>query len=315
MERRVLVTGAGTLGTELAKQLLASGVRVRMLDHAESALWMAEERLGSDDRLELMLGDVRDKNSVIGAMRGVSEVIHTAALKHVRYTNTNPVETIDVNILGTRNLILEAMRRDSVSKFIFISSDKATFPNNIYGESKRVGEMMIEWACRESGKQFCSCRFGNYLGSSGSVIDRWKEQRKDGTIKLTDPNMRRFFIKPHEVAAFVIGVLDSKKWGNGHIYIPLMKVIDMDTMSKVVAERWGVVVQIIGKQLGEKYDEILLSSEEVSRARFVDDLIEVVNSVMAEEEMGANLSTRVLTTQFLPALTENEVKKYIEDVI
>jgi len=276
LERKVLITGAGTLGVEIARVLLGTGIRVRLLDSSENALWRAEESLRDVAVAEMILGDIRDRNAVIGAMRGISEIIHTAALKHVRYTNTNPTETIDVNVIGTRNLILEAMRRDSVQKFIFISSDKACFPINIYGESKKMGETLVKWAFEESGKQFCSCRFGNYLGSSGSVIDRWKEQRKDGAIKLTDPNMRRFFIKPEEVAGFVISIMESRKYGQGNVYCPIMKVIDMDTMSKVVARKWGVKVQIIGKQTGEKFDEVLLNTEEVRRSRIIDNLIEVV---------------------------------------
>ena len=313
MTSRVLITGAGTLGTELAKQLLDKGYMVRVMDNSEQALWKFEERVAKPDSsrlLEMVLGDINDHNTVVRCMRRMEFVIHTAALKHVRFTNDSPVECIETNILGTKDLILDAMRRDSVRKFIFISTDKACFPINIYGESKRVGEYLAAWAYEQSGKNFMSCRFGNYLGSSGSVIDRWKEQRASGEILLTDPNMRRFFIKPAEVAAFVIRLMESsdESIGKGNIYIPIMKVIDMETLSSVVAKKWGVKVRVIGKFPGEKADEVLLNQEEMSRARIVNDILEVRKEAGTMQQM-------MLTSQVLPQMTTEEVEEYVKDVI
>lgn len=313
MTSRVLITGAGTLGTELAKQLLDKGYMVRVMDNSEQALWKFEERVTNPDSsrlLEMVLGDINDHNAVVRCMRRMEFVIHTAALKHVRFTNDSPVECIETNILGTKDLILDAMRRDSVRKFIFISTDKACFPINIYGESKRVCEYLTAWAYEQSGKSFMSCRFGNYLGSSGSVIDRWKEQRASGEILLTDPNMRRFFIKPAEVAAFVIRLMESSDEGvgKGNIYIPIMKVIDMETLSSVVAKKWGVKVKVIGKFPGEKADEVLLNQEEMSRARIVNDILEVRKEAGTMQQM-------MLTSQVLPQMTTEEVEEYVKDVI
>lgn len=313
MVSRVLITGAGTLGTELAKQLLDKGYMVRVMDNSEQALWKFEERVAKSDSsrlLEMVLGDINDHNAVVRCMRRMEFVIHTAALKHVRFTNSSPVECIETNILGTKDLILDAMRRDSVRKFIFISTDKACFPINIYGESKRVGEYLAAWAHEQSGKNFMSCRFGNYLGSSGSVIDRWKEQRASGEILLTDPNMRRFFIKPAEVATFIIRLMESSDeiMGKGNIYIPIMKVIDMETLSSVVAKKWGVKVRVIGKFPGEKADEVLLNQEEMSRARIVNDILEVCKEAGTMQQM-------MLTSQVLPQMTTEEVEEYVKDVI
>jgi len=261
-------------------------------------------------RLEIVLGDIRDHNAVVRCMRRIEYVIHTAALKHVRFTNDSPMECIETNIIGTKDLILDAMRRDSVKKFIFISTDKACFPINIYGESKRIGEYLATWANQQSGKCFLSCRFGNYLGSSGSVIDRWKVQKESGEITLTEPNMRRFFIKPAEVASFIIRLMESKNKdiGNGNIYIPIMKVIDMETLSSVVAKKWGVKVKTIGKFPGEKIDEILLNPEEMSRARVVDDFLEIRKEPGTMQQM-------MLTSQVLPQMTTEEVEEYVKDVI
>ncbi len=312
MTAKVLITGAGTLGTELAKQLLDNGYSVRVMDNSEQALWRFEENMNDrkGPRLEIVLGDIRDHNAVVRCMRRIEYVIHTAALKHVRFTNDSPMECIETNIIGTKDLVLDAMRRDSVKKFIFISTDKACFPINIYGESKRIGEYLATWANQQSGKCFLSCRFGNYLGSSGSVIDRWKVQKESGEITLTEPNMRRFFIKPAEVASFIIRLMESKDKdiGNGNIYIPIMKVIDMETLSSVVAKKWGVKVKTIGKFPGEKIDEILLNPEEMSRARVVDDFLEIRKEPGTMQQM-------MLTSQVLPQMTTEGVEEYIKDVI
>lgn len=317
MTTKVLITGAGTLGTELAKQLLKKDYFVRVLDNSEDALWKFEEKVvsqfppGKRDMVQMVLGSINDHNAIVRSMRRMEFVIHTAALKHVKYTNDSPMECITTNILGTQNLILDAMRRDSVSKFVFVSTDKACFPINIYGESKRIGEYLTAWAHQQSGKNFFSCRFGNYIGSSGSVIDRWKEQRGSGEITLTDPNMRRFFIKPWEVASFIIRLLESsdEAIGNGNIYIPMMKVIDMETLSSVVARKWGVKVRTIGKFQGEKADEVLLNPEEITRARIANDVLEI------RKEPGNLLQQTIMTTRMMPQMTENEVEEYIEDVI
>jgi len=312
MTAKVLITGAGTLGTELAKQLLDNGYSVRVMDNSEQALWRFEENMNDrkGPRLEIILGDIRDHNAVVRCMRRIEYVIHTAALKHVRFTNDSPMECIETNIIGTKDLVLDAMRRDSVKKFIFISTDKACFPINIYGESKRIGEYLATWANQQSGKCFLSCRFGNYLGSSGSVIDRWKVQKESGEITLTEPNMRRFFIKPAEVASFIIRLMESKNKdiGNGNIYIPIMKVIDMETLSSVVAKKWGVKVKTIGKFPGEKIDEILLNPEEMSRARIVDDFLEIGKEPGTMQQM-------MLTSQVLPQMTTEGVEEYVKDVI
>jgi len=312
MTAKVLITGAGTLGTELAKQLLDNGYSVRVMDNSEQALWRFEENMNDrkGPRLEIVLGDIRDHNAVVRCMRRNEYVIHTAALKHVRFTNDSPMECIETNIIGTKDLVLDAMRRDSVKKFIFISTDKACFPINIYGESKRIGEYLATWANQQSGKCFLSCRFGNYLGSSGSVIDRWKVQKESGEITLTEPNMRRFFIKPAEVASFIIRLMESKDKdiGNGNIYIPIMKVIDMETLSSVVAKKWGVKVKTIGKFPGEKIDEILLNPEEMSRARVVDDFLEIRKETGTMQQM-------MLTSQVLPQMTTEGVEEYVKDVI
>ena len=312
MTAKVLITGAGTLGTELAKQLLDNGYSVRVMDNSEQALWRFEENMNDrkGPRLEIILGDIRDHNAVVRCMRRIEYVIHTAALKHVRFTNDSPMECIETNIIGTKDLVLDAMRRDSVKKFIFISTDKACFPINIYGESKRIGEYLATWANQQSGKCFLSCRFGNYLGSSGSVIDRWKVQKESGEITLTEPNMRRFFIKPAEVASFIIRLMESKDKdiGNGNIYIPIMKVIDMETLSSVVAKKWGVKVKTIGKFPGEKIDEILLNPEEMSRARVVDDFLEIRKEPGTMQQM-------MLTSQVLPQMTTEGVEEYVKDVI
>lgn len=188
----LLITGAGTLGTELVKVVndLDEGYfgEIRILDHSEEALWRLEEQTHpSRLPLKMFLGDIRDEERMRLAMRNVDTVIHTAALKHLRYTNYNPIECLKSNCEAVYKMIELAIELESVKTFINLSTDKACNPDNIYGETKRIGETLSTWGHRVSGKNIYSVRPGNFFGSHGSVFDRWQEQRRSGEIELHRP--------------------------------------------------------------------------------------------------------------------------------
>lgn len=271
--QKILITGAGTLGTELVRNVVKNEENriseVRVIDQSEEALWRLEEAVPRPDTpLKLFLGDIRDKERMKLAMRNVDIVIHTAALKHVRYTNYNPIECVRSNIDAVADIVTLAVESPTVETFVNISTDKACAPENIYGESKRIGETLTNWGNRISGKEFYSCRFGNFLGSRGSVFDRWKEQRSSGEITLTDGRMNRFFIRPSEVAEFIIGTLyDDSMYYAGGVVVPMMKSFNMETVANVVADAWKVNVRCVGADKGEKLNESLISTMESEYAR------------------------------------------------
>lgn len=311
--KRVLITGAGTLGTELAKQLQYRCLEVRMMDHSEEALWRLEEALPNKDSVTFNLGDIRDINRVRRLTYGCDMCIHTAALKHVKFTNIDPFEAHSTNIGGTINMIEGAMECRSMERFIFISSDKACYPTNIYGETKRMGETLTTWANVQAhrglmAKTFSSMRFGNFLGSHGSVFDRWKKQREDGVIHLTNPLMNRFFIKPKEVAEFVIRQACNRDMG-GTVVVPYMMNLNMGTVAEIVAEKWKVEVQVDGPVPGEKMDEAIIGEEEAPRTEMNKD-----GFVIRPNIIGTGLSGQV-STRTMPIADEINTKDYIEEVI
>jgi FlaA1/EpsC-like NDP-sugar epimerase len=313
LPNRVLITGAGTLGTELARQLQNRCLEVRVLDSAEEALWKLEEALPHTGTVTYNLGDIRDQTRVRQVMYGCDMVIHTAALKHVKYTNTNPLEAVETNIIGVKNMVQEAMECRTLDRFVFISSDKACYPTNIYGETKRIGESIVAWAQGQAhrglmAKSFSSFRFGNFLGSRGSVFDRWKRQREDGTIHLTNPRMNRYFIKPREVAEFTIKMSCSRDVG-GTVVVPFMKNLNMGTIAAIVADKWGVEVQTDEPVPGEKINEAIIGEEESHRTEMNKDGF-IIRSNLFDGSISGQVSTR--TT---PVLDRVNTRAYIEEVI
>jgi UDP-N-acetylglucosamine 4,6-dehydratase len=262
---KVLITGAGTLGTALVKNLMGYECppQITVVDYNEEAIWSLEEAVPDTGQLwppKLVLADIRDKERMRLEMKGIGMVFHTAALKHVRYTNSNPMECIRTNVEGTMNLLTLALEAD-VPTFVNMSSDKACSPSNIYGDSKKMGERLTTWASSPT-RHYFSVRSGNFLGSRGSVFDRWKKQRASGKIKLTSPHMNRFFIKPEEFAEWLIA---SPKYAmSGTVCTPFLKNLNMGVVAEVVAEKWGVEVEEVGPGYGEKMDEII-NGEEATR--------------------------------------------------
>ena len=311
--KRVIITGAGTLGTELARQLNYRCLEVRMMDNSEEALWNLEEALPRNASVTYNLGDVRDRSRVRQLMYGCDMCIHTAALKHVKYTNTNPEETTETNVRGVNNMVIEAMECRTLERFVFISSDKACYPTNIYGETKRIGETVTAWANDQAhrgmlAKSFASFRFGNFLGSRGSVFDRWKKQRADGEIHLTSPHMNRYFIKPAEVAGYIIKMSGSRDIG-GTVVVPFMRNLNMGIIASIVAEKWNVEVATDEPVPGEKIDEAIVGEEEAHRTEMNKDGF-IIRPRVFDGSLGSQVSTR--TTPVSDALN---TKRYIEEVI
>jgi len=341
---RILITGAGTLGTELALQLNGKNPKidygggffhntVTMLDSSENALWtfqeaqrkaMASGRLTQDQmkHTKLVLGDIKDKSAVDRALDGgmanpylggMEIVIHTAALKHVLFTNKAPYETIETNIRGTANVIQSCLEHN-IEQFVFISSDKACYPSNIYGQSKKFGELLTSWAAEQTYqcggyRHYFSCRFGNFLGSSGSVLDRWKEQRASGEILLTDPNMNRFFITPYEAAKFVIKGMEEE-WDQGDVFVPVIPVINMDTLATCIHNLWGdVIVKTVGAGQGEKTDEMMIGLDEAPRTK-----VEPFGFRIGREFIG-DIKEEMVTTATLPLMSREQTMEYIKGVI
>jgi FlaA1/EpsC-like NDP-sugar epimerase len=209
-------------------------------------------------------------------MKGIDCVFHTAAFKHVLQCERSPFEAVQTNILGVQNIIYAATR-NSVERVVFTSSDKAVNPTNVMGTSKLMGERMITAAnsnVRGDGPVFASTRFGNVLGSRGSVIPIFRDQiRRRGPVTLTDPEMTRFIMSIEEAVRLVID--SSIRCRGGEVFVtkmPAIRIRDLaDVMVEELAETYGhraqdIEIQIVGHQPGEKLYEELLNIEETRRS-------------------------------------------------
>lgn len=280
--KRVLVTGAcGTVGSELVRQLLSNGdydpVEVVGIDNQESALFFEDQKYLKDQRARFFIADVRDRDELVRRMQAVDVVFHTAALKHVILCERSPDQALQTNIAGVQNVIAAALEA-GVEKVIFTSSDKAVNPTNVMGTSKLMGERLMTAA--NSSKRtdrapvFASTRFGNVLGSSGSVIPIFHNQiAKGGPVTVTDSEMTRFIMSIEESVRLV---LDSALQARGgEVFITKMPVIRIQDLAQAMIEelapRYGyapedIAISIIGSKPGEKLYEELMSDEETRRA-------------------------------------------------
>jgi FlaA1/EpsC-like NDP-sugar epimerase len=273
----VFITGVcGTVGKELLRQVVKhSPAEVIGLDNNESELFFLGEEYNKHRNVHLDLGDIRDRDKLLRKTVGVDIVLHAAALKHVYLCERDPRDVVQTNILGTQNIIDAAMAND-VQRVIFTSSDKAVNPTNVMGTSKLMGERLITAANahKRGGRPiFFSTRFGNVLGSRGSVIPLFKRQiQSGGPVTLTDPKMTRFIMSLEEAVRLVMEAVFLAKGGEVFVTkMPVARIVDLaQIMVREIAPRYGfntstIKVKIVGSRPGEKLYEELLSEEETRR--------------------------------------------------
>jgi UDP-N-acetylglucosamine 4,6-dehydratase len=220
--------------------------------------------------LRYFIGDVRDAERLERAFAGVTVVVHAAALKQVPACEYNPFEAIQTNIMGGRNVIDAAINR-GVRRILALSTDKAVNPINLYGATKLCAEKMFIQANAYSGAQdtrFSCARYGNVLGSRGSVIPVFMEQRKRGKITVTDSRMTRFWITLEQGVRFVVRGIEQMH--GGEIFVPKIPSMKLVDMAAAVAP--GCDVESIGIRPGEKLHEVLLSEDEARQALEMDDM-------------------------------------------
>jgi len=259
----ILITGGtGSFGKKFTEIILENYNPKKVIIFSRDELKQHEMRTGGldDSRLRYFIGDVRDVDRLKRAMQGVDVVVHAAALKQVPACEYNPIEAVLTNIIGARNVI-EAALDTGVKKVLALSTDKAVSPVNLYGATKLVAEKLFVQANAYSGKgptKFSCVRYGNVVGSRGSVIPLFIEQRVTGKITITDPRMTRFWITLEEGVKFVINSID-KMYG-GEVFVP--KIPSMNIMDLVQAIAPDCEIEDIGIRPGEKIHEVLISNDE-----------------------------------------------------
>lgn len=276
-DKTVLVTGAcGTVGREVLRQLLPfTPGSIIGIDNNESELFFLSEEYRGHDNVKLFLGDIRDPEKLMRKSRGADYILHTAALKHVILCEQSPRDAVQTNIMGTQNVI-DAAQANGIKKVIFTSSDKAVNPTNVMGTTKLMGERLITAANahrHHGGPIFSSTRFGNVLGSRGSVIPLFKRQiASGGPVTLTEPEMTRFIMTLADAVKLVMNSAVLARGGEVFVTkMPIARIADLaQVMVEELAPLYGrnpdqIEIKVIGSKPGEKLYEELMNDEETRR--------------------------------------------------
>lgn len=329
-DKDILVTGGcGSIGSEIVKQLLKYDVRrVRSFDNNESGQFHLQEELGSHAKLRTLIGDIRDKERLKWAMKGVDIVFHAAALKHVPLCEYNPFEAVSTNVQGTQNLI-DVTKEEDIDRFIAISTDKAVNPINTMGATKLLSEKLVMNAYMgEVETKFSCVRFGNVLNSNGSVIPVFREQiKKGGPVTVTSKEMIRFFMSMPDAVRLILKAAQIME--GREIFILKMKALRITDLAEVMIEelapKYGhkqgdIKIKFIGLRPGEKLRESLVTEEEISHIVEKGDMLVVKSGIVTphyirEESVSRPLSPKKYEVEYEKLLTKDEIRKLLKEKI
>lgn len=271
--KRILVTGgAGSVGTALVKRLLKNNPAVvRVLDTSENSIFHLMKDIGKDERARYLIGDIRDRERLRFAMDDIDTVVHLAAMKHVYACEYNSFEAIKSNVDGLQNVI-DASRNGTVRKVIFSSTDKAVNPVSALGITKLLGEKIMALANYNKGNRnivYASVRFGNVVGSNGSVIPLFRKQiAGGGPVTITDPGMTRFVIEMDESIDLILAAMEYAK--GGETFVWKMRTVNIVDLADAMIAEYGKVGStkklVVGRGDGEKLYEEIMTQAELSNA-------------------------------------------------
>jgi len=329
----LVIGGTGTIGSALVKKLLEYAPSVvRILSRDEHDQFVLAQKFCLNDNLRFLIGDVRDKERVIKAMEGVDIVFNLAAMKHVPACEYNPFEAVKTNILGVQNVIESAIETN-VSKIVYTSSDKAISPTNIMGATKLVAERLMTTANYYKGNKdiaFSCVRFGNVMGSRGSVIPLIKQQiASDGYITITDREMTRFMMSIS--SAVILTLATACTAIGGEVFVLKMPVVKIGDFIDVFVEEYCKVndlntnkikYKIIGLRPGEKRYEELMTYEESKYAFDLENMYAVspnydVIEDRYEKKYNKKAEQKSYNSAFEPVMTKEEIRELLikEDLL
>lgn len=260
---KILVTGGtGSFGQAFVRRILAStpDCTIRVYSRDELKQYDMAQSLGQDPRVRFFLGDVRDRDRLERAMHGIDLVVHAAALKHVPICEFNPAEAVKTNILGSQNVV-DAAIDAGVRRTVALSTDKAVNPVNLYGATKLCAEKLFVHGNVYAGPRdirFACVRYGNVMGSRGSVIPLFQKQAASGVVTLTDRRMTRFWLSLDSAVDLVLHAVGEMQGGEIFVpKIPSMRIVDLARAVAPTAR-----IEEVGRRPGEKLHEVLLTAEE-----------------------------------------------------
>ena len=258
----VLITGGtGSFGRKFTEVMLRDHPPRKLIIFSRDEL--KQQEMSQEFKhtcLRYFIGDVRDKDRLYRAFHGVDVVIHAAALKQVTACEYNPFEAVKTNVFGAQNVV-DAAIDCGINRVMFVSTDKAVNPTNLYGATKLCAERMFVQGnsyAGEGGTRFSCCRYGNVVGSRGSVVPLFERQRDNGTVTITDPRMTRFWLTIDQGVKFVLKCINVMH--GGEIFVPKLPSMSITELARSVAP--GCNIEYIGIRPGEKLHEILISEDE-----------------------------------------------------
>jgi len=321
--KKILITGGtGSIGTGLAEQLIKfKPSAIRILSNDENSIYEMKRIFGKNSIFTFMVGDVRDRTRLDLALKNIDIVFHAAAMKHVDICEQNPFDAVKTNVIGTSNL-LEASIIENVSKFIFISTDKATNPSSTLGASKLLAERLTLDASsyRGDGKTiFSIVRFGNVIGSRGSVFQIFLDQiKKQQPITVTDSRMKRFIMSVSEATNLILEVTHMAK--DGEVFILKMPSVQILELAKCMVQickekipNEGKLTKIKTSKLreGERFNEFLITKEEIPFCQDVGKMYKISREISNKN--------KVLELDFssdtAPKISQEKLKKIILELL
>lgn len=271
----LITGGTGSLGNEIVKEIgKYSPKKVIVLSRDENKHFNMQNFYSQFSFLKFELGDIRDYNRMKEIIKDVDVIIHAAALKHVHYSEGQPMEFIKTNILGTKNII-DLAKENKIPVFVGIGTDKAVKPVNVYGMTKAIQEKLVIAASKnQTQTRFVNVRYGNVIGSRGSVVPFFKEKLiKKEVLPITEPSMTRYLLRLKEAVDLIFYAIKNGK--GGEIFVKKMPAARIIEIAKAFGEKLTGIkdypTKIIGIRPGEKIHEILVSEDEMRRAIEFED--------------------------------------------
>jgi len=325
--KKILITGGtGSLGQALTKKLLDKDVdTIRVFSRNENKQVRMEEEL-NDNRLRFLIGDIRDLPRLETALEGIDIVFHAAALKHVPVIEYNPFEAIKTNIHGTQNVI-DASLKNNLETAVCIGTDKAVSPLNTYGATKLLAEKLFVTAMNYTDKakhktKFLALRYGNVLGSSGSVVPKFiKQIQSKKKITITDPKMTRYSLTMDEALEFVLNSTESSK--GSEIFVPRLRAYGIMDLKQALTELLGdTEEENISIRPGEKLHEYLINEDEVRYTWELNDKMMIFSPMYDEEtirKMHPGIkkldSSKPYSSEFAEKMSIKELKDTIQKTV
>lgn len=320
--KTILITGGtGSIGLGIVKQLIHCKPKaIRIFANDENSIFETRRNIGDNPLFKYMVGDVRDKDRLVLAMRNVDIVFHAAAMKHIDICEQNPFDAVKTNVIGTSN-VLETAIIEKVSKFIFISTDKATNPTSTLGASKLLAERLTLDASsyNENGKTiFAIARFGNVIGSRGSVFQIFHHNLRNGLpLTITDARMTRFIMSISEAASMILEITNIAK--DGEIFIlkmPSVKISELAmAMTNVYKNRYPNMKKISNIKISttrehERFHEILVTNDEIPYCHDVGTMFKI--SKMESKKM---IPVSQFNSETAPKITTEKLENSINELL